>query len=114
MTPALPDGSTVQVAPRKIYLPGDVVAFASIDRPLRVHRVLGYYLARSGWKLITKGDHASWIDPPVSIDRVLGLVRGGDCAPSIYNVSLRERLASLWLFLRKSVTSLGKQLVYPS
>jgi len=114
MAPILPDGSTVQVAPRSVYLPGDVIAFAAPNGSLRVHRVLGYHRGASGWRLLTKGDNTTWIDSPVPVDQVLGLVRGGDCARSVYQVSWRERLTAMDFFCRKSVAWLWRQLANPS
>ena len=100
MAPDLSDGATVEISPRKFYFPGDVIAFLAPNGELRVHRVLGYR-----WKrLVTKGDNASWIDPPIAFDRVLGLVRGGDCARSIYQVPFWHRLCSLRFFLRRLIT----------
>ena len=110
MAPALPDGSTIEVAPRKVYFPGDVVAFATPDGSLRVHRVLGYGYGTSGWRLITKGDNAPWVDPPVAMGRVLGLVRGEDGLGSAHPVSLYHRASSLAFFLRKSVACLWKRM----
>ncbi len=114
MAPILPDGSTVEVAPRNIYLPGDVIAFAAPNGSLRVHRVLGYQRDTSGWKLVTKGDSATWIDTPIAVQQVLGLVRGGDCDRSVYNVSVRQRLTAMDFFLRKSVAWLWRRLANPS
>jgi len=114
MAPVLPDGSTVEVAPRNVYLPGDVIAFAAPNGSLRVHRVLGYHRDASGWKLVTKGDNATWIDTPVAAQQVLGLVRGSDCDRSVYDVSLRQRLMAMDFFFRKSVARLWRQLANPS
>ena len=114
MAPTLPDGSTVEVAPRNVYFPGDVIAFVATNGSLRVHRVLGYHRDASAWRLVTKGDNATWIDPPVAADQVLGLVRGGDCAKSVYNVSLRQRLTAMDFFFRKSVAWLWRRLANPA
>ncbi len=100
MAPDLPDGATVEVSPRRIYLPGDVIAFLGQKGELRVHRVLGYRWRR----LVTKGDYTSWIDPPVTHDQVLGLVRAGDCARSIYEVPISHRFRGVGFLFRKLVT----------
>ena len=114
MAPILPDGSTVEVAPRNVYLPGDVIAFAAPNGSLRVHRVIGYQLDASGWRLVTKGDNTTWIDTPIAVDQVLGRVRGGDCDRSVYDVSLRQRLTAMDFFFRKSVAWLCRRLANPS
>ncbi len=101
MAPDLPDGATVEVSPRRIYLPGDVIAFVAPKGELRIHRVLGYKWHSPHCCLITKGDNASWIDPPVALDQVLGLVRGGDCARSIYKVPISRRFSGVGFLLRK-------------
>jgi len=106
MAPVLPDGSTVEVTPQKIYVPGDVIAFTAPNGSLRVHRVLGYHRDRSGWKLVTKGDNAAWIDPPVGLNRVLGCVHGG----AYHRVSLRQRCSAVAMYLRKSARSLWRRL----
>jgi len=114
MAPILPDGSTVEVAPRNVYLPGDVIAFAAPNGSLRVHRVIGYQPDVSGWQLVTKGDNTTWIDTPIAVDQVLGRVRGGDCDRSVYDVSLRQRLTAMDFFFRKSVAWLWRRLANPS
>jgi len=114
MAPTLADGSTVELMPRSFYLPGDVVAFRSPNQSLRVHRLLGYHRDNTGWKLVIKGDNATWIDTPVPVDRVLGRVCGGDCDRSVYNVSLRQRLACVAFFFRKSAAWLWKRLAQQS
>jgi len=104
MAPDLPDGATVEISPRRVYFPGDVIAFVAPKGELRVHRVLGYRWQLSHCRVVTKGDNASWIDPPVTLDQVLGLVRGGDCARSIYEVPVSHRFRGVGFLLRKLVT----------
>jgi hypothetical protein len=103
MEPNLPHGARVEVSPRQIYLPGDVIAFASTGGSLRVHRVLGYRWHASGLALVTKGDQSPSIDAPVPAEHVVGLVRGGDCAAAIYQVPLLHRLVAFGYFVWRSL-----------
>jgi hypothetical protein len=101
MRPSMPHGSRVSVRQRRIYLPGDVVAFRRADGRLLVHRLLGLTLGRRGAWLITQGDHLSREDDPVTLDQVIGRVVA--CDGSATPVSPQQRLRSLARYLRATL-----------
>jgi hypothetical protein len=72
MAPRLRDGERVEVAPARVYWPGDIVAFETPQGRLAVHRLLGYRLLR--WRLacVTRGDRSALADSPVPPGRLLG------------------------------------------
>jgi len=72
MTPSLADGTTVCVAPARLYWPGDVVAFLSASGRVVAHRVIGYRPTRARLLLWTQADGSATPDAPVPFDRVLG------------------------------------------
>ena len=76
MAPAIPSGSRLRVrlGSNEQCLPGAVVFFLS-DSGFVVHRVVSMRRRRANPKyLITLGDNCLVPDPPVSVDRVLGVV----------------------------------------
>lgn len=75
MEPWLSDGERVAVRPRRLYWPGDVVAFQDRRGRLVVHRLLGWRPARGGWRCLTQADAARQADSSVPSNRVLGRVR---------------------------------------
>lgn len=91
MHPVLAAGSHVALAPVRVPLPGDIVAFGAPGR-LQVHRVLGYRPRLLGLDLVTRGDLAAAVDPPIPLSRVIGRVP----AP----VPWRDRLRALAAFAR--------------
>ena len=93
MVPLLADGQTVEIAGARRYRPGDVIAFASADGGLVVHRVIGYRPRRGRLLLQTRADASGRLDPPVEPARVLGRVRGP-------RVAVRDRVRALWRFAR--------------
>ena len=106
MVPLLEDGNRVEIAARTFYLPGDVVAFRSDDQCLTVHRVLGYRPTRGGWRVVTRGDAAKALDPPLERHRILGRVVSGDCATRAFRVPLRDRALAVVGFLAAAARSL--------
>lgn len=74
MAPDLNDGQAVEVAPARLYWPGDVVVYATGDGRLLGHRFLGYYRRRGRWKMLIRADNARGPDPGVLGDQVLGRV----------------------------------------
>jgi hypothetical protein len=101
MRPLLPDGGRIAVRRRRLYLPGDVVAFRRGDGRLLVHRVLGFTLARDGAAMVAQGDRLSRADAPVGLDQVIGRVMACDGRP--VQVSVRQRLRSGLRFLRAAL-----------
>lgn len=97
MQPLLTDGARIEIRPRRLYLPGDLLAFAHGGRAFFVHRFLGY-----AWKgrvlLVTQADSASRRDRPVDPRQVLGRVCGGEVPRRAVVIPLADRLraVSLW------------------
>jgi len=60
---------------------GDVVLRVEPSGTI-IHRVVGWWPSREGWRILTKGDGARRLDPPLPPDRLVGrvaaLVRGRD------------------------------------
>lgn len=83
MRPMLRDGDQVRLAPvtdADVRL-GDIVLRVEPARPI-FHRVVGRWPSRDGWRILTKGDGACRLDPPLPPDRLVGRViahlRGSD------------------------------------
>lgn len=74
MEPVLADGDTVAVEPRRIYWPGDLVAFEARDGRLLLHRAIGYWPSRRGLRLLTQADRAASPDTPAPLAALLGAV----------------------------------------
>lgn len=74
MQPLLADGERVEVARRRRYWPGDVVALVSPGGHPLVHRLLGFYRRRGRWLAVTRGDAAPVADSPVPLSAFLGRV----------------------------------------
>jgi len=81
MRPMLRDGDRVRLAPltRAGAQLGDVVLRVGPSGPI-IHRVVGWWPSRDGWRLLTKGDGARRLDPPLPpgnvVVRVVARVRG--------------------------------------
>lgn len=76
MAPWIADGDRVEVAPARLYWPGDVIVFRAPDGRWLVHRLLGWRWWRGGLAGVTRGDGCPCHDAPVPLDRVLGRVVG--------------------------------------
>ncbi len=82
MHPTLLDGDRIQLAPATAAETriGDIVMRTGGAGPI-IHRLVGWWPARNGWRLLTKGDNARRLDVPLSPDdlvgRVVARVRGG-------------------------------------
>lgn len=74
MAPRLVEGDRLEIAPTRLYWPGDVVAFQNGDGHLIVHRLLGYRRHRGRLACITRGDAAPLPDAPVPLGHLLGRV----------------------------------------
>jgi signal peptidase I len=81
MRPMLRDGDRVRLAPMTHAGArlGDVVLRVEPSGPV-IHRVVGWWPSRRGWRLLTKGDGARRLDPPLPPEglagRVVARVRG--------------------------------------
>ncbi len=83
MHPTLLDGDRIQLVPAiagKARL-GDVVARPGQEGPT-IHRLVGWWRTREGWRVLTKGDAALQFDPPLRPDclvaRVVARIRGDE------------------------------------
>jgi len=92
MAPRLADGERVEVAPARLYWPGDILVFRSADGRLRVHRFLGYRLHAGRLACVTRGDVCSCRDAPVPLEGVLGRVTGRGAGPSLRLLAALEYL----------------------
>ena len=97
MAPLLRDGVRIEIRARRLYLPGDLIAFAGARDTLFVHRFLGYAWARR-WVLLTQADSAPHRDAPLDPLRVLGRICGGDVSNRAIAVPLADRLRATWLW----------------
>lgn len=99
MAPGLAEGDRVEVAPARLYWPGDVIVFKSADGRWLVHRLLGWRRWRGRLAAVTRGDGCPCHDAPVPFGRILGRVVGppGSAAGG---GRLRAALAFLRLALR--------------
>lgn len=98
MAPLLTDGMRIEVRARRVYLPGDLIAFAAGDG-LFVHRFLGYAWRRRRLLLLSQADNASRRDAAIDAGQVLGRVCGGEVPRRAVAVPLGDRLRAggLWL-----------------
>jgi hypothetical protein len=76
MAPDLQDGATVRIGPARLYVPGDVLAFADRSGRLVLHRLIGYQPVGSRFGLRTQADTEGIPDAAVPLDRVIGKVTG--------------------------------------
>jgi hypothetical protein len=105
MEPLLESGDRIRVRARRVYWPGDVVAFRRADGRLLVHRVLGYAPGLHGWSVFAKGDNLSREDEPVARDAVIGRLidRGGRATHVGSARRWRSMLEFLRMLLRRSL-----------
>jgi signal peptidase I len=82
MEPTLQDGDRVWLVPatgRDVRV-GDLVVQGGESGPI-IHRFVGWWPTREGWRLLTKGDNLPLFDPPLCPDclvgRVVARVRAG-------------------------------------
>lgn len=75
MAPWLTDGERVAVERRRIYWPGDVVAFQDLRGRRVLHRVIGWRPSRKGLRILTQADVAPRADSSVPHRRVIGKAR---------------------------------------
>jgi hypothetical protein len=107
MAPLIEDGDRVEVLSRAHYLPGDVVAFRREDERLSVHRLLGFRPTRAGWRVVTRGDAARALDPPIERGRILGRVVGGDCSERAFRVPVRDRALAVARFFGAALRTMA-------
>lgn len=75
MQPTLQDGDRVWLvaATGRDVRVGDLVAQRGESGPI-VHRLVGWWPTREGWRLLTKGDGVPLFDPPLRADCLVGRV----------------------------------------
>lgn len=101
MTPILHEGDLVTVRRARLYFPGDVVVFRTPAGDLAAHRLLGYRRFRGRLAFVTRGDHCSIHDFPVTSDAMIGVV-------TATNVSLHDRLSALGALARIIMARLSR------
>jgi hypothetical protein len=86
MRPTLLDGDRIWLIPataEELRL-GDIVVWMDRTGPI-IHRYVGWWRTRQGWRVLTKGDGVHRLDRPVHPDCVVGravaLVRRGEVEP---------------------------------
>jgi hypothetical protein len=111
MSPWIADGDRVEVAPARLYWPGDVIVFRAPDDRWLVHRLLGWRWWKGSLAGVTQGDGCPCHDAPVPLHRVLGRVVGlaGRPAPgSTPAERLRAAAGFLRLGMRFTLRRLGR------
>jgi hypothetical protein len=98
MAPLVPPGTLVQVRRRSVYWPGDVIAFASREGELTIHRLVGYRVRGRRLLAVTMADASPHPDSSVPFDRVLGRLTGGACDARAWRVPLADRLRAAGRF----------------
>ncbi len=75
MYPSLIHGDRVRVVPTTVeeVRIGDMVLRFGETGPM-IHRVVGWWWTREGWRILTKGDGARWFDSPLRPDHLVGRV----------------------------------------
>lgn len=103
MAPRIADGERVEVAPARLYWPGDVIVFRAPDGRWLVHRLLGWRWWQGRLAGVTRGDGCPCHDAPVPFGRVLGRVVGpaGQSGPA-------GRARAVFGFLRLALRRLSK------
>ena len=74
MRQVIPVDSQVRLEAKRIYWPGDIVAFKRGVDQIVSHRYLGYLPGRNGWLAVTRADNAPHADAPVRFSDLLGHV----------------------------------------
>ena len=99
MSPLVLDGDRVLVAPRRCYLPGDILVFRDRNGVLVSHRLLGWFPRHRRLWLLTQADSAILPDPPVAPGQVLGRIVGGASRREAVRVPLGHRIRAARRFL---------------
>ncbi len=71
MLPSIAGGDRVRLVPAETVHIGDVV-LRRHGAALILHRVVGWWLTRQGWRILTKGDGARALDPPAWSQDIVG------------------------------------------
>ena len=100
MAPRIAEGDRIEVAPARLYWPGDVVVLEAADGRWLVHRLLGWRRWQGALAAVTRGDGCPCQDAPVPFGRVLGRVVGPAGRVTAAG-RLRATMAFLGLALRR-------------
>jgi hypothetical protein len=103
MAPEVGEGERIEVAPARLYWPGDVLVIQAADGRWLIHRLLGWRWWQGGLAAVTRGDGCPWPDPPVPSGRILGRVAG----PVTGAARLRAVASFLGLALRGLIRRIG-------
>ncbi|MDS4025920.1 MAG: S24 family peptidase [Candidatus Contendobacter sp.] len=107
MAPLLESGAMIQVVRQSFYWPGDPVVVYAVDGRLLGHRLLGFYPRSRRLKWLTQADNARWPDAAVPMDRIIGRICGGQCAPALVRVPLVHRAKAMLRFFLFILIRLG-------
>lgn len=107
MAPLLESGAMIQVVRQSFYWPGDPVVVYAVDGRLLGHRLLGFYPRSQRLKWLTQADNARWPDAAVPMDRIIGRICGGQCAPALVRVPLVHRAKAMLRFFLFILIRLG-------
>lgn len=111
MMPWLESNSKVQIAPARLYWPGDVVVHIAHDGRYLAHRLIGLFL-RSGKVLwLTQADAADCPDAGVTSAAILGRIVGGECHVNVLNIPFAHRMIACQCFIRFVGISLTKKVL---
>ncbi len=99
MAPLITADAQLRVRRCRIYLPGDIVVFATADNRYLVHRIIGIYRKEGRWKYLTLADNGARPDAAIGQDAILGKVTAGDCLTQAVRVPFFHRLRALASFL---------------
>lgn len=107
MAPLLESGAMIEVIRQNFYWPGDPVVVYAVDGRLLGHRLLGFYPRSWRLKWLTQADNARWPDAAVPMDRIIGRICGGQCAPALVRVPLVHRAKAMLRFFLFILIRLG-------
>ncbi len=107
MAPLLESGAMIEVIRQNFYWPGDPVVVYAVDGRLLGHRLLGFYPWSRRLKWLTQADNARWPDAAVPMDRIIGRICGGQCAPALVRVPLVHRVKAMLRFFLFILIRLG-------
>ena len=110
MAPLAANGALLEISRKKLYWPGDVIAFHAANGGLLLHRLIGFSPRAGSVELVTQGDACCAHDAPVRAEQVIGKVSGGECAREMIEVPLAHRVRALGRFFRLVVARLQRAL----
>lgn len=103
MTPSLPMGCTVELAPAlgTIWRPGEIATWVDHSReggPVwNTHRVVRVWQEEGGLRLLTRGDAARTLDPPLRREAILGRVVQAQLGAKRWDPSAPHARARAWM-----------------